>query len=85
LRIDSNPCSAQVISLFVIYGPGGIGKTMLMRKFRDIANEIGIVSSIASMDAINSTFDILTSFRENVESHQYIRPFQEFDTLIVKF
>jgi len=84
-ELTQAPIRNRLYRFMVIYGPGGIGKTMVTRKFRDICNDIGIPSSIANMDSINSPLDILTSFRENWELKHHTRAFGDFDELLVKF
>ncbi len=79
------PVQNRLYRFMVIYGPGGIGKTMLAGKFRDICSENGVASSIANMDATNSPLDVLTIFRENWEPNHGNKPFRVFDSLIAKF
>jgi len=78
------PAKNRLYRFMVIYGPGGIGKSMLAGKFRDICKENGVASSIANMETTNSPLDVLTAFRENLGPNDN-KPFRDFDSLIVKF
>jgi len=79
------PVQNRLYRFMVIYGPGGIGKTMLAGKFRDICSDNCVGSSIANMDATNSPLDVLNVFRENCEPNHGNKLFRDFDSLIVKF
>src|SRR6266511_5832004 len=84
-EFTQTPSKNRLYRFMVKYGPGGIGKSMLAGKFRDICKENGVSSSIANMDATNSPLDVLTAFRENWEPNSSSKPFRDFDSLIVKF
>lgn len=82
IKTDS---SLRLYHFLIIFGPGGIGKTMLLGEFRDICAQHDIASSLISMDTHYSPIDILISFREDFEPKPGSKVFQEFDKLISKY
>ena len=84
-KLICTPAPLRLYRILALYGPGGIGKSMLMREFRDICNDNGIASSIANMDICSSPLDLLMAFRESWELCPSDRPFREFDSLLARF
>ena len=83
-KLIQTPAPLRLYHIFVIFGPGGIGKTMLLGEFRRICGEHGIANSIASMDMCHSPLDVLAALRENWEPRQAGQHFQKFDVLLSK-
>lgn len=84
-KLVQTPAPLKLYRILVIFGPGGIGKTILLREFRNICGEYGIASSLASMDTCHSPIDVLTALRETWEPQPRGKVFREFDMLVSRF
>jgi pyrophosphatase PpaX len=73
----------SVTRIFELFGDGGLGKSWLLRRYRLMCHEHGVIPAQAGIESVRNGYDLLIELKDELETHGLKLP--AFDQALAKY